>query len=165
VNPVLIKELIAQIPTLRRFAMILTGNVHNADALVKNTLEYAVSNINLLGTDDLRLWIFSVLHSIRSTELRRAIKYPTVSPLGIVSEPQMGLQMLINQLPEDQRIVLLLVSLEDMSYEQVAFITSVTSEIVVSRLSQARGELQELLVANTEVELCCALDNSCKMVQ
>jgi DNA-directed RNA polymerase specialized sigma24 family protein len=165
VKRVLIKELIAQIPTLRRYAMVLTGSLQNGDALVKGTLEYAMSNINLLGADDLRFWIFTVLHSIRSNDLRRAREYSTVSPLGIVLEPQMGLQIVINQLPEDQRIVLLLVSLEDMSYAQVALITSVTTEIVVNRFSQARSRLQELLSANTNAELRYSLNNSCNMLQ
>jgi DNA-directed RNA polymerase specialized sigma24 family protein len=50
-------------------------------------------------------------------------------------------------LPEEQRTVLLLVSMEDMSYEQVAQVTGSPLGTVMSRLSRARARLQQLLDA------------------
>lgn len=55
------------------------------------------------------------------------------------------LQRCLLRLPQDQRIVLLLVSLEDLSYEEVARITRVPVGTVMSRLSRARSRLRELM--------------------
>ena len=49
------------------------------------------------------------------------------------------------RLPQDQRAALLLVSLEDMSYEDVARTTGVPVGRVMSRLSRARARLRELM--------------------
>jgi RNA polymerase sigma-70 factor (ECF subfamily) len=51
------------------------------------------------------------------------------------------------RLPADQRAVLLLISVEDMSYAEVAQITGVAIGTVMSRLSRARSRLQTLLEA------------------
>ena len=48
-------------------------------------------------------------------------------------------------LPEEQRAVLLLVSLEDLSYEQVAKVLGIPVGTVMSRLSRARSRLRELM--------------------
>ena len=49
------------------------------------------------------------------------------------------------RLPEEQREVLLLVSLKDLRYEDVARITGVPIGTVMSRLSRARTRLRELM--------------------
>lgn len=59
----------------------------------------------------------------------------------------LDLQRCLLCLPEDQRVVLLLVSMEDMSYAEVAKITGVPIGTVMSRLSRARSRLQSLLEA------------------
>ena len=57
----------------------------------------------------------------------------------------LDLQRCLLRLPEDQRAVLLLVSLEDLSYDEVARITGVPVGTVMSRLSRARSRLRELM--------------------
>ena len=54
------------------------------------------------------------------------------------------------RLPQDQRAALLLVSLEDMSYEEVASITGVRVGTVMSRLSRARARLRDLMEGNPD---------------
>jgi RNA polymerase sigma factor (sigma-70 family) len=61
------------------------------------------------------------------------------------SAQALDLQRCLLRLPEDQRVVLLLVSLEDLSYEEVAKITGVPVGTVMSRLSRARSRLRELM--------------------
>ena len=63
--------------------------------------------------------------------------------LGI--SQSLDLQRCLLRLPQDQRIVLLLVSLEDLSYEEVARITGAPVGTVMSRLSRARSRLRELM--------------------
>ena len=61
------------------------------------------------------------------------------------SDMAQALHHCLMRLPEDQRTVLLLVGLEDMSYEDVAAITGVSPGTVMSRLSRARNRLRKLM--------------------
>ena len=56
-------------------------------------------------------------------------------------------QRCLMQLPLNQRTVLLLVTLEEMSYAEVAKVTGVPVGTVMSRLSRARERMRELLDA------------------
>ena len=58
---------------------------------------------------------------------------------------RLDLQRCLLQLPEEQRAVLLLVTLEDLSYAEVAKVLGIPLGTVMSRLSRARVRLQELL--------------------
>jgi len=60
-------------------------------------------------------------------------------------ELALDLQRCLLRLPEEQRAVLLLVTLEDLSYEQVARILRVPVGTVMSRLSRARSRLHALM--------------------
>jgi RNA polymerase sigma-70 factor (ECF subfamily) len=57
----------------------------------------------------------------------------------------------LSQLPEDQRGVLLLVSVEDMSYAQVARILDLPIGTVMSRLARARSHLRKLMEDDSTV--------------
>lgn len=61
------------------------------------------------------------------------------------SDMALALHHCLMRLPEEQRTVLLLVGLEDMSYEDVAMITGVSPGTVMSRLSRARNRLRKLM--------------------
>ena len=152
-------ELIAQIPGLRRYARALTGNAWAADDLVQDTLERACSKWRLwLAGSDLRAWLFTLMHSIYVNQVRRSVRQAAAGTRVDVDEvahelvaPDSGdgqsldLQRCLMRLPEDQRVVLLLVSLEDLSYAEVAKITGVPIGTVMSRLSRARSRLRELM--------------------
>jgi RNA polymerase sigma-70 factor (ECF subfamily) len=59
----------------------------------------------------------------------------------------MDLDRCLQRLPEEQRAVLLLVTLEDMRYEDVARVLEIPVGTVMSRLSRARTRLRELMNA------------------
>ena len=154
-------ELIAQIPALRRYARALTGDAWAADDLVQDTLERACGKWRLwaVGTD-LRAWLFTLMHNLHVSgvrqQLRRSAAFTAVdvdeaadelAAPDAAQDLALDLQRCLLQLPEEQRAVLLLVSLEDMSYEQVARITDTPIGTVMSRLSRARARLQALLDA------------------
>ncbi len=149
----------AHIPGLRRYARVLTGDVWAADDLVQDTLERACTRWRLwqAGTD-LRAWLFTLMHNVFISQVRqgltRARLAPTVDLEDVAQELRapdtstgfaIDLQRCLLRLPDDQRAMLLLVTLEEMSYEAVAKVTGVPIGTVMSRLSRARSRLRELL--------------------
>jgi len=148
-----------QIPSLRRYARALTGNAWAADDLVQDTLERACSKWRLwVAGSDLRAWLFTVMHNVFASQLRRTPPPHSVVPLEDAAQelqggadpgrdPGMGLdlQRCLMQLPEEQRAVLLLVTLEDLSYAEVARVLGIPAGTVMSRLSRARVRLHELM--------------------
>jgi RNA polymerase sigma factor (sigma-70 family) len=147
------------IPSLRRYARVLTGDAWMADDLVQDTLERACSKWRLwVAGSDLRAWLFTLMHNIFINQARRSMRQAAAGVTvnvddveGEMAAPEGGtaqaldLQRCLLRLPEDQRVVLLLVSLEDLSYEEVAKITGVPVGTVMSRLSRARSRLRELM--------------------
>jgi len=152
-----------QIPALRRYARALIGNTWAADDLVQDTLERACTKWRLwLTGSDLRAWLFTLMHNLYITQVRYQVRLGELGqPLSLddldVPDVQsapvdvaIDLQRCLLQLPEDQRAVLLLVTLEDLSYEEVAHITGVPVGTVMSRLSRARHRLRDLMNAKAE---------------
>lgn len=146
-----------QIPPLRRYARALCGDAWAADDLVQDTLERACDRWQLwkAGTD-LRAWLFTVMHNLWVDGARRALRHQgqrvdiedVAHELSAPSaEPgqTLDLQRCLLRLPDDQREVLLLVTLQDLSYQDVAEITGVPIGTVMSRLSRARARLRELM--------------------
>ena len=73
-------------------------------------------------------------------EVGDALAGPSTAP-----DVALDLQRCLLRLPEDQRTVLLLVTLEDMPYAAVASILQIPVGTVMSRLSRARSRLRELM--------------------
>ncbi|MDP2817737.1 MAG: RNA polymerase sigma factor [Polaromonas sp.] len=151
--------LVDHIPSLRRYARALTGDAWLADDLVQDTLERACSKWRLWTVgSDLRAWLFTLMHNIFVNQVRSAVRRAAAGTLvdlddvadALVAEDNgtaqsLDLQRCLLRLPDDQRAVLLLVSLEDLSYAEVATITGVPVGTVMSRLSRARVRLRELM--------------------
>jgi RNA polymerase sigma factor (sigma-70 family) len=154
------QPIVDQIPGLRRYARSLTGDAWAADDLVQDTLERACSKWRLwVAGSDLRAWLFTVMHNLFVNQVRSSVRqtagvavdiddvaHELAAPDDAINQA-LDLQRCLLRLPPDQREVLLLVSVEDMSYADVAKITGVPIGTVMSRLSRARGRLQELLDA------------------
>ena len=148
-----------QIPSLRRYARALTGDAWAADDLVQDTLERACGKWRLWRVgSDLRAWLFTVMHNIFASQRRRMPSPHSAVPLDDVAHELHGavdagrdlgsgldLQRCLMQLPEEQRAVLLLVTLEDLSYAEVAKVLGIPAGTVMSRLSRARVRLHELM--------------------
>lgn len=155
------QTIVEHIPGLRRYARALTADPWAADDLVQDTLERACSRWRLwLAGSDLRAWLFSVMHNLFISEVRqlqrRADWGRTVELDAVAHELQapaagqgsmIDLQRCLMQLPLNQRTVLLLVTVEEMSYAEVAKVTGVPVGTVMSRLSRARERMRELLDA------------------
>ena len=153
--------IIEQIPRLRRYARALTGNAHAAEDLVQDCLERAWNKFHLWQTGtNMRAWMFTIMHNIHVNQVRKAVSRPTVVTLndwtddrGVkpVQEQRAEVRNVgaaLERLPEEQRAVVLLVGLEELSYQEVAKILGIPMGTVMSRLSRGREKLRGLLEEN-----------------
>src|SRR5262245_33189443 len=150
------QRLVDLIPRLRRYARALVGDRATADDLVQDTLERAWAKLHLYrrGTD-LRAWLFTVMHNVHVNRVRATRVTDTLDdemPELAQRAPQgdallvRDLDRAIARLPSEQRAVLLLVTLEEMSYDQVARTLGIPIGTVMSRLSRAREKLRALML-------------------
>lgn len=149
------RDLLAEIPRLRRYARALTGDATRADDLVQDTLERALAKWLLWRPGKLRNWLMTMMHNlfVNDVRARSALEYrddDTLPELAVRAEQGDGLALrdldrALLALTPEQREVLLLVGLEDLRYEEVARITGVPVGTVMSRLSRARTRLRTLL--------------------
>lgn len=145
-----------QLPSLRRFARWLARDPHTADDLVQAALERAITRWRGRRDDQaLRPWLFAIIYRQFLDGQRRSRRYAgLLSRLGIgavESEPSAEREFLarstleaMRQLPAEQRSLLLWVSVEGLSYQEVADILGVPIGTVMSRLSRARQALRRL---------------------
>ncbi len=144
------------IPRLRRYARALVGDRSVADDLVQDTLERAWAKFHLYrGGTDLRAWLFTVMHNVHVNRVR-ALR-PTDALTDDIPETAQrasqgdslmvrDLDRALAKLPEEQREVLLLVALEDMSYDEAAHALGIPIGTVMSRLSRARERLRAMML-------------------
>lgn len=143
------------IPRLRRFAVSLTHNSSSADDLVQASLERALSSWGDKRADgDVRAWLFAILYRQFVDAYRRSRRYarmlefftgrddaqPSVERTVIA---QSTLQA-FDRLPTEQRALLLMVSVEGLTYKEVAEVLDAPIGTVMSRLSRARQALRLL---------------------
>ena len=145
------------IPRMRRFALSLTRNPSSADDLVQASLEKALSAWgNKRPEGDLRAWLFSILYRQFLDAHRRSRSYsrmlepftggdddhyqPSVERT-VVAKSTLGAFARLNT---EQRALLLWISVEGLSYKEVAEILDVPVGTVMSRLSRARQALRQI---------------------
>jgi RNA polymerase sigma factor (sigma-70 family) len=147
------------IPALRRYARTFVRDAGAADDLVQDTLERAISRWHQRRSDgDTRSWLFTILHNLAVNHLRRAARRGREVPLDDAGDSDVAVPSTqedalrrddilgaVGQLPDDQRGVLLLVSIEDVSYAEAARILDIPIGTVMSRLARARTRLLGLL--------------------
>lgn len=147
-------EIAAHIPRLRRYARALAGDSHRADDLVQDTLERALAKFHLWRRgSDMRAWMFTIMHNVFVNQLkqRREIALDEVAEAQLESAPRADplelrdLDAALRHLPAEQREVLLLVGLEQLSYAEASRVLGVPPGTVMSRLSRGRERLRALL--------------------
>lgn len=146
------------IPSLRRYAWALLREPGGADDLVQDCLERAVARWHLRRRDgDLKAWLFAIQHNIFVDAMRRRrreaarveVEDLSVFPaFGIEQDQRSAVRDILaclDQLPAEQRAVILLVGVEDLSYEEAARVLGIPIGTVMSRLSRGRERLRRLL--------------------
>lgn len=155
------RDFVALIPRLRRYARALVGDRSSADDLVQDTLERGWTKFHLWqrGTD-LRAWLFTVMHNVHVNRARGARQHlqfdEDAHDAGFEPAENSGLELrdldrALAALPAEQREVLLLIALEDMSYAETAATLGIALGTVMSRLSRGRERLRMLMLGQPPV--------------
>lgn len=147
-----------QIPSLRMYARALVGDRTRADDLVQDCLERAWSRSHLFRSEgDIRVWLFTILHNLYVSTVRRQSRQPILMPLtdqveclplrpAQESRAEIAdLGRALAGLPADQRAAVLLVGLEDMTYEEAANVLAIPVGTLMSRVHRGRKGLRALM--------------------
>ena len=137
----------------------MLGDRAAADDLVQDTLERAWSRLfQWRAGSDLRAWLFGIMHNLRVHQLRRprlSTRSIDEDDFDVPTRPTQtdelelrDIESALNQIPDEQREVLLLVALEEMSYADIAATLGIPIGTVMSRLSRGRERLR--LIMNGE---------------
>jgi|GEM_PF-474981 len=150
----------AEIPRLRRYALQLTRNSSDADDLVQDCIERALSQLHMLVPGyPLRPWLFAIMHNTRATHAKRDRRRPFVDvpilpemisytdPVFESQGVRADIDRSLKALPPQQKQVVELVLIHGMSYQRAADRLSIPIGTVMSRLARGRDRLRELLAA------------------
>lgn len=152
--------MLACIPRLRRYARALVGDRGGADDLVQDTMERGWSRLSSWRRgSDMRAWLFGIMHNLHVGQARRPVLVTQpleddipVTPVRATQADGLAIRDLesaLRLLPSEQREILLLVGLEEMTYEEVASTLSIPLGTVMSRLSRAREKLRASMAGRT----------------
>ncbi len=154
------QRIVELIPRLRRYARALCGDRARADDLVQDTLERAWNKFHLWRPgSDLRAWLFTVMHNVHVNQIRASRDHATLDDDGdeMAVQAVQGASLEIRDLeralaliPTEQREVLLLIAIEDMSYAEAAITLGIPIGTVMSRLSRGRERLRALMDGRAE---------------
>ena len=161
-------DLAAHVPRLRRYARALLHNRELADDLVQDTLERALARAALFtpGTD-LRAWLFTIMHNLFANQARRAHvrgvhvsvddEYLDEREFAVAASQTRSLEVrdldaALQRLPDEQRAVVLIVGLGEMSSAEVALTLGVPIGTAMSRLSRGREKLRVLMTGARPIE-------------
>ena len=150
-------QMLSAVPSLRAFAISLSGNVDRADDLVQETLLRAIANIESFqpGTN-MSAWLFTILRNLFRSEYRkrrREVEDTDGSYAeSLKSQPEQSSHLefkefraALAKLPPDQREALILVGASGFSYEEAAAICECAVGTIKSRVNRARNRLADLL--------------------
>jgi RNA polymerase sigma-70 factor (ECF subfamily) len=151
------RALLESAPSLRAFAISLTGKPERADDLVQDTLMRAWANAGSYqhGTN-IKAWLFTILRNSFTSQYRkkrREVEDADGEMAARLSTPaaQEGhlslddLKGALGRLPEEQREAVLLVGASGFSYEEAAEICDCAVGTVKSRVNRARVRLAQLM--------------------
>jgi RNA polymerase sigma factor (sigma-70 family) len=147
------ENVVEMLPALRAFARTFYRNQTDADDLVQETLVRALNSYETFtpGTR-LKSWLFTIMRNAFYTQIKKSSR----EPLGVIrcisdkrSAPASQewtlhakeVEGAIHNLPAHQREVLVLITIEGMSYEDAARVCACNVGTIKSRLNRARARL------------------------
>ena len=166
-----IARIASELPHLRRFARVLTGHRELADDVVQDTVERGLRKWSNWRRDgSIRSWLFGIEYRVFLDHCKYRARPAEVGVAQDVDEiPQDAaafasapaqvhhltlsrVMAAVEHLPVQQRTVLSLVTLEGLSYDEVAKIVKVPIGTVRSRLFRARESLRAVCPAELELD-------------
>jgi RNA polymerase sigma factor (sigma-70 family) len=150
--------IVAELPRLRRHSLYLCYNRADADDLVQDCLEAALSKkASLQDPARLRSWLFSILNNLFLMRLRANARRgqtlqiedfaDSLAASVTPEDRQMArdLARAMAKLSAEHRQILLLLNVEGYGYHEVADTLGIPIGTVMSRLARARRRLRALL--------------------
>ncbi|MCO6180113.1 MULTISPECIES: RNA polymerase sigma factor [Ciceribacter] len=158
------RDMLAALPTLRAFAVSLTGRHHLADDLVQDTIVKAWAKQDHFepGTN-MKAWLFTILRNEFYAQMRKRGREVAdtdgVFTAQLATHPQQygsldlrDFRKALEQLPADQREAIILVGASGFAYEEAAEICGCAVGTIKSRISRARNKLQGILGVSGEAD-------------
>ncbi len=154
-------DILAAVPSLRAFAMSLSGKSDRADDLVQETLVRALANIDSFQPgSNLSAWLFTILRNLFRSDYRKRRREVEDADGSysktLKSQPAQGSHLefeefraALEKLPQDQREALILVGASGFSYEDAAAICGCAVGTIKSRVNRARSKLSALLYVDS----------------
>ena len=161
------------LPKLWRFAVRLTRHTEDAEDLVQRTCVRALERQHQWRPDTPPLpWLYVILHSIWLNEVASRRLRPAESMSshtdgedrtdvdivdGAALDPEAAflfrqVAAAVDALPDAQRVVMLLVAVEGLSYREASDVIGVPVGTVMSRLSRARSTIGERFMLRRPLE-------------
>ena len=140
-----------------RYCYRRLGSKEEAEDATSQVFTKALAGIARLAEQPFRAWLFTILHNLHLNAARKRRNAP-----GLVSleanggEPPVrptqedGLEVLgtwqaFSSLPEPQRAAILLITVEEMSYQEAAAVLGIPVGTLMSRLHRGRERLRMLI--------------------
>jgi len=156
-------EILALMPTLRRYSRSLARSDADGEDLLQDCVEKALARRSQWRGVNLRAWLTTIMTNLHRSGLRRRGRHELVDieeSAGLPSEEKDGdplersrLEAALNSLPPESRAILMLVVVEGHSYRDVAEMLEIPIGTVMSRLSRARLRLTNLMNAGNVIAL------------
>ncbi len=143
--------------SMYRVAFRLTGCRELASELVQDTYLNAWKNIGSLNdVDKMKSWMFAIMRNqytklLRQLPKSRQMTELVIENLGVPAETndyqsdQQLVQAALQQLNDDHKLPLLLVSMEGMTVDQAATVLELPRGTILSRLHRGRKKLKSIL--------------------
>ncbi len=161
------QQMVALLPRMRRFAYALTGSKADGDDLVQASCEKALRALHQWA-DGTRLdsWMYRIMQNAwidqKRSQNRRApqVTLDQVADVAghdgredMVSRLTLeNVRRAMTDLPKDQSVVLALVAVEGLSYQEAADVLDLPIGTVMSRLARGRKRLLGMVGADLSPE-------------
>jgi len=160
--------MIAALPSLRQQALALTRNRADADDLVQTGVANALAaKASFEPGTNFRAWMGSILRNRFLSDCRR--RRPTASiedvpPASLArsggQEESLAMKELnhhLARLPADQRLLLLMISVQGLSYEEASGQMGVPVGTLKARVSRTRAQLRRWILGEEPAQPILAL--------
>ncbi len=150
-----LRELPLHTPRLWRFALRLTRHQQESEDLLQRTYVRALERRHQWQpASSLISWLFAIMHSIWVNEVQSAYRrkigqfesdqqWENIAETNASGDPEFSMMckqivQAVDSLPEAQRLVMVLIAAEGLSYREAADVLNIPIGTVMSRLARAR---------------------------